>query len=105
LHDNWHKWSFRTLAPEGLQSAVLELLHEIGHSYMHIFNGVVPLKYNPNNPIVESMNQVLIIENQIVRQFENPAAIKLGETPRTSYMQKSKYFTPISVTSTEKQEK
>jgi len=86
----------------GAQSAALEFFHEIGHAYMNIFNGVVPPKFDRNNPI-QTMNDALMAENQIVRQFENPAATKLGETPRTSCSQKSDYFTPVSTTSTEKQ--
>jgi uncharacterized protein RhaS with RHS repeats len=86
----------------GKQSAALEMLHEMGHAYMHIFNGVVSPKFDPKNPII-TINEALVIENQVVRNFENPAATKLGETPRTSYSQKSEYFKPVSTTSTEKQ--
>lgn len=86
----------------GKQSAAVELLHEIGHAYMHIFNGVVPPVFDPKNP-KETMMQAVTIENQIVHQFENPAARKLGETPRIDYMQKTQYYKPISPTSTETQ--
>ena len=90
----------------GRQSAALELLHEMGHAYMDIFYGVVaPAMLRVTN--IEGLNEVrdqrLLIENSIIPQFENPAARKLGETPRKNYEQKANYYAPVSTTSTEKQ--
>lgn len=86
----------------GRQSAALEFFHELGHAYMDIFKGVVAPTFNPSNP-GKTVNEMRIIETQIVFNFENPAANKLGESSRSNYEQKTRYYTPISVTSSEPQ--
>ena len=85
----------------GKQSAALEFYHETGHAYMDIFYGVTRPAFDRTNP-GETVRQLRIIENQIVDDFENPAARRLnGESPRAHYEQKSRYYPPVSVTSTE----
>jgi RHS repeat-associated protein len=86
----------------GKQSAALQLFHEIGHTYMELVYGVKASVFNKEDPkqtVIESMAK----ENQIVWQFETPAARKLGEGVRIDYNQERKQFTPVSTTSTEEQ--
>jgi len=85
----------------GKQSAALEFYHETGHAYMDIFKGVSRPAFDKTNP-GETIRQLRTIENQVVDNFENPTARRLlGESSRTHYEQKSRYYLPVSVTSTE----
>jgi hypothetical protein len=82
----------------GRISASLILLHEIGHAYRHQYENVIvsELKaFGKTDPYA-----VLKEENEVVRRFENPGAIILGEFNRPQYLP-GDYYQSKNVTSTE----
>ena len=88
----------------GRQSPSTLLLHDIGHAYRDVFNGVNETRFKGMSPI-QIANEQARDEQFVTRFYETPGAKKLGEGTRSSYEQSKKTFTPISVTSTEEQKK
>jgi RHS repeat-associated protein len=87
----------------GKQSAALQLMHELGHAYMNLFQGVAdmvfPKDVNKHKEFYETLNKR---ENQVVQDFETPAAGKLpGEGVRPNYNTPREPFKPVNPVSTD----
>jgi len=88
----------------GVQSAALQLGHELGHAYMNVFYGVQDLKFDKKTYGKETGTTLNDRENFIVQNFEVPMARRLpGEAIRVNYDQRREPITPKGPTSTEKE--
>ncbi|HTH55170.1 MAG TPA: RHS repeat-associated core domain-containing protein [Cyclobacteriaceae bacterium] len=65
----------------GTQSSALGLFHEVGHGYNKISDPRAFFRRS-NTPVAGYDDQE---EQHVITNYETPAAIKLGETPRTNH--------------------